>query len=86
MSDAAFALDVPNGTYNITLTMGDRLEAHDKMGVFFEGYLDDIRSVQANQFTRPSYSVKVSDGQLTFGLRDLGGIDPYAIINGLEIS
>jgi PKD repeat protein len=85
-ANGAFGVDLPNGTYTVTLMVGDATAGHDQMGVFFEGQLVDTLTVQANQFITPSYTVTVADGQLTLGLRDFGGSDPYAIINGLRIT
>jgi len=39
-----------------------------------------------NQFGTATITVTVSDGQLNLGLRDLGGSDPYVVIEGLDIA
>ncbi len=85
-SDGTFAVSVGAGTYSVTITMGDAKAAHDNMGVWLEGVQVDTVSTAAGQFVRKTYSVTVSDGQLTLRLRDLGGSDPFAVINALEIS
>ena len=45
----------------------------------------DTVSVAAGQVYTKTYTVSVSDGQLTLRLKDLGGNDPSTVINGLEI-
>ena len=35
--DGTFAVDLDNGEYDVTLTMGELLIAHDQMGVFLPG-------------------------------------------------
>jgi subtilisin family serine protease/fibronectin type 3 domain-containing protein len=80
-----FVVDVANGNYDVTVTLGDALQAHDRMGVFLEGTKVDTVSTAAGAFATDTYAVSVSDGQLTLLLEDLGGRDPYVMINGLEI-
>ena len=65
--DGAFAVDVPNGTYSVSVTLGDAWVAHDQMGVYLEGALVDIVTLAANQFATRTYSVSVRDGQLSLG-------------------
>lgn len=81
-----FAVDVkPEPTiYTVTLTMGDGLAARDDMGVILEGALVDTVTAAANQYEVRTFTVTVTDGQLTLTLDDLGG-DPLVMINGLEI-
>jgi hypothetical protein len=85
-TDGTFVVNVPAGTYSVTITMGDAKLARDNMGVWLEGVQVDMVSTAAGQFIRKTYSVTVSDGQLTLRLHDLGGSDPSAVINGLEIT
>jgi hypothetical protein len=86
-SDATFAVNLPNGTYNVTLTMGDTGPYwHDQMGVYLEGNLADTVSTSLGQAVTNTYSVTVKDGQLTLRLRDLGGTDPNVVINALTIT
>jgi hypothetical protein len=82
-----FAVDVPNGTYDVTLTTGDTdVYPHDLMGIFLEGVQVDTISTVAGQVVTVVYAgVGVSDGQLTLRLQDFGGVDPNIVINGLQI-
>ena len=69
----------------VTLLMGDALTGHDQMGVSFEGTQVDIVTTALGQWVTRTYAVTVSDGQLTFRLRDLGGADANAVINSMDI-
>src|SRR5262249_53227479 len=40
-TNGMFAVDVANGTYNVTVTAGDAAAAHDLLGIFLEVSLDD---------------------------------------------
>jgi fibronectin type 3 domain-containing protein len=84
--DGTFAVDLATGTYVVTLTMGDTTYHHDNMGIYLEGNQVDSVTPVVGQYTTKSYQVNVVDGQLTLRLKDLGGSDPNAIINGLTIT
>ncbi len=84
-TQGTFAVDLPNGSYQVTLTLGNALWAKEQMGVFLEGSQVDSVNAAVGQVVTRTYTVTVSDGQLTLLLRDLGGDDPYVVINGLEI-
>jgi len=82
---ATFAADVPDGTYDVTVTLGDACYPHEQMAILLEGVHVDTVTTAAGQFARKSYQVTVSDGQLTLSLADLGGRSPFVVINALEI-
>jgi fibronectin type 3 domain-containing protein len=85
--NGTFVVNVPNGTYSATITLGDAAAAHDRMAINLEGArVDNNISTAAGQFSRRTYSVTVSDGQLTLQLQDLGGKDGLAVINALELT
>jgi hypothetical protein len=83
--DATFALDLANGQYDITVTLGDLAEAHDLMGVFLEGEQVDMVTTAAGQNAVGTYRITVRDGQLNLRLFDLGGSDEWVMINGLDV-
>jgi hypothetical protein len=83
--DATFALDLANGQYDVTITLGDLAEAHDLMGVFLEGEQVDTVTTLAGQNAVGTYRITVHDGQLNLRLFDLGGSDEWVNINGLEV-
>jgi fibronectin type 3 domain-containing protein len=82
---ATFAVDLANGTYNVTVTMGDAGWMHDQQGVFLQGTQVDSVTTQVGQFYTHTYVVAVTNGQLTLKLQDLGGSDPNVVINSLDI-
>jgi subtilisin family serine protease/fibronectin type 3 domain-containing protein/methionine-rich copper-binding protein CopC len=82
---ATFAMDLPNGNYDVIATLGDSMQAHDLMGVYLEGMLVDTVTTLGGQFSTKTYSVSLSDGQLTLLLKDLGGIDAYVMLNALDV-
>jgi subtilisin family serine protease/fibronectin type 3 domain-containing protein len=84
-TNATFAMDVPNGEYDVIVTLGESLGGHDDMGVFLEGLQVDSVTTAPGQFAVNTYRASVSDGQLSLGLRDLGGSDSWVMINGLDI-
>jgi fibronectin type 3 domain-containing protein len=84
-ADATFAVDLPGGAYDVTVTMGDAAGGHDQMGVLLEGTQVDSVTAAGGQFVTRTYRVVVTDGQLTLRIKDLGGTDAYTVINGLSI-
>ena len=84
-AEATFAIDLPNGEYDVIATMGEAIVSHDQMGVFLEGVQVDSVTTAAGQFAVNTYRASVSDGQLSVGFRDLGGSNPWVNLNGLDI-
>jgi fibronectin type 3 domain-containing protein len=80
-----FVVDVPNGNYDVTITLGDASAAHDEMGIFLEGARADTVTTAKNQFSAKTYRVTVADGQLTVLLDDLGGVDASVVIAAIEV-
>jgi fibronectin type 3 domain-containing protein len=83
--DGTFAVDVLPGRYQVTITLGDATTAHDSMGVFLEGQQVDTVSTLVNHFTTRTYTVSVTDGQLTLELKDMGGSDHNVAVDALEV-
>src|SRR5262249_6580290 len=84
-TNGMFGVDVPNGTYKVTVTAGDASAAHDLMGIFLEGSQVDTLTTAAGQILTRTYTVTVSDGQLNLQLKDLGGSDSNVVINGPDL-
>lgn len=74
--DAAFAVDVPNGKYVVSVAV--RREISDQ-GVFFEGVQVGTMNVARYRIGRFSYSVTVTDGQINVMLRNMAGGGTVAI-------
>src|SRR5205823_9181308 len=84
--DLTFAVDVPDGTYQVNLTTGDTGPyVHDQMATWLEGSPRETVSTAAGEVVTRSYRLPVRDGQLTLRLQDLGGSDQNAVINGLDV-
>ncbi len=82
-----FVVDVPAaGDYEVTITMGDGLGyVRDNMGIFLEGQQVDSVTTDGVSYAVRTYTVTVTDGQLTLLLDDLGGSNPLVMINALEV-
>jgi immune inhibitor A len=80
-----FVVDVPNGTYDVTITLGDASAPHDEMGIYLEGARADTVTTAKNQFSVKTYRVTVADGQLTLLLDDLGGADASVAIDAIGV-
>ena len=82
-----FVVDVPAGPaiYTVTVTLGDGLALRDDMGIILEGALVDSVTAAAGQYEVRTYTVTVSDGQLTLTVDDLGGSNGLVMINGLDV-
>jgi fibronectin type 3 domain-containing protein len=80
-----FLLDVPNGQYVVTVTMGDQQWARDHDDVYAEGVrvLHDVASA-AGQFGHYTFVTTVTDGQLAVLFVNDGG-DPYWVVNALDV-
>jgi fibronectin type 3 domain-containing protein len=86
-SDGTFAVNVANGTYTVTVTIGDATSRRDKMAVYLEGNrVVNNLTTSAGQFYQQTFTVTVTDGQLTMRLVDGGGGSPEAVINALEFT
>ena len=85
--NGVFAVNLPNGRYQVDAIFGDRGNFfHDNMGIFLEGAQVDSVSTGNAQVANRSYAVDVVDGQLNLRLQDLGGADPNVTIEALDIA
>lgn len=78
---------IANGTWEITINMGDRTGAHDLMGVLAEGRLlcPAVHSA-AGEFPYAKGRVTVTDGQLNLEFFDKGGKDPNWTVTRLSLT
>jgi hypothetical protein len=81
-----FRMAIANGTYNVTVVMGDNDYAHDNMVVKANGttVLADVDST-AGAFASNVFSVTVSDGLLSLEFSDAGGTDPTWVVNAIDV-
>ena len=82
-----FRVDLANGVWYISVTMGDNDHLHDDMIVKANGItqLTNVDSA-AGVFTVSTFNVTVSCGSLSIEFSDGGGSDPTWIVNSLTIS
>jgi fibronectin type 3 domain-containing protein len=83
--DGTFVVDLANGTYDVTVTLGDWSFSRDEMVVVLQGTAMTPVATAAGSFHTATYRADVVNGQLTLRLIDQGG-DRYATITGLEIA
>ena len=83
--NATFAVDLPNGEYDVIVTLGDTAVAHDLVEVYLEGVPVDTVSTAAGETVARTYRVGIGDTQLQLGLVDLGGSDIWAMIAALDV-
>jgi len=81
-----FKVDLPNGMYTVTVTMGDNAKAHDNMVVKANGatVLADVDTA-AGAFAVNTFTVNVSGGNLQLEFSDAGGSDPTWVVNAITI-
>jgi hypothetical protein len=82
---ATFSINVPTGVYNVTPTLGDALYAHDLQGIYLQGTQVDTITTAKDQFISKTYTITVTNGQILFTFKDLGGVDLYAALDALDI-
>ena len=82
-----FKVDLPNGNYSVSITMGDNDYPHDNMVVKANGatVLADVDNAAA-AFAVNTFVVTVSAGSLSLEFSDSGGADPSWIVNSLTIT
>ena len=85
-SSMSFLVDLPNGTYDISVLMGDEKFTQDNMQLSMEGVVVDTVSTTAGNYHQMTYEVMITDGQLTVDLEALGGLYNNALINALTIA
>ncbi|MCL4200863.1 MAG: autotransporter-associated beta strand repeat-containing protein [Pirellulaceae bacterium] len=84
-ANRTFLVDLPNGTYQLTLTMGNVVAAHDQMQVVAEALPALTVNSAKGQFAHERLIVTVSDGTLDLQFQDAGGTNPNWVVNALEI-
>ena len=85
-SDGTFAVDLPEGTYIVALTLGDQSYYRAGQEIYLEGVHVDSVTTQAGEFLTRTYQVTLTDGQLTLGLQGLDPDTQLVVMNSLVIS
>lgn len=86
-SPRSFKVDLPNGTYNLIMLMGDNNYAHDQMSITVNGIVAASGlSAAAAGAVHKKFTINVDTGYMDIMFSDAGGSDPNWVINGIEIS
>ena len=82
-----FRTDLPNGTYSVTVRMGDKDYAHDQMNIKANGIMvASAINTAVNQWIDSTFNVTVANGRLDLEISDSGGSDYYWVINAIDIT
>ncbi|HZM82952.1 MAG TPA: hypothetical protein VFC19_45125 [Candidatus Limnocylindrales bacterium] len=83
---ATFRTDVLNGSYTVTLLMGDQDYAHDQMQVKANGTVVAPNVANAEgAWTTVNFNVTVTGGALSLEFSDTGGPDICWVVNAADI-
>lgn len=83
---ATFEVDVPNGTYDVTLVVGDSGPySHDTQNFYLEGTLAASITTAQYEVKTEVHTVTVADGKLTIRIEDHNGNNWDTVLCALEI-
>jgi fibronectin type 3 domain-containing protein len=86
-TEHTFNVDLQNGYYRVTVTIGDQNFMHDMISVYAEDALVvNNLTVAASSFQQVTFATTVSDGQLNLRIQDNGGVDPNWVLNAVTIA
>ncbi len=81
-----FLVDLPNGTYDVTVTLGDAKARHANMAIWLNGQqVASGLTTKAGQFLQQTHRVEITDGQLRVRLASTGRTSRSFAINALNI-
>jgi len=84
--DRTFRLDVDNGTYLVTPTLGDPTMVRDRIDLYLNGkQVASNLEIAAGRPYRPTYRVEVTDNKLSLRLIDRGGTTVRWAISALDV-
>lgn len=84
--DRTFQVDLSNGTYLVTPTLGDPTMIRDHIDILLNGKIVASNiSVEAGRPYRPTYRVDVTNGKLSLRLVDRGGDTVRWAISALDV-
>ena len=79
-----FRVNVPNGNYDVTFTMGSTLHAFKQAGIIINGTQVDTVTTLAGQFFTQTYQVGVINGRIELTIERQGGT--FVSISALSIA
>lgn len=90
VSDAVFAIDLSGpgggaGTYNLSITIGDREDLQESLQIYVDGYQTDRVSTMPGDFLTRTYQITTDSPLLRIRFTDLGGKHVATSINGLTL-
>lgn len=80
-----FQVEVPTGTYDVTVTSGDAAAARDRMLLSVNGRTWPEVNTRRGEFATRAGTLDVTDGVLRLSIEDQGGATPQAVVNALEL-
>ncbi|MFV2066616.1 MAG: chitobiase/beta-hexosaminidase C-terminal domain-containing protein, partial [Pirellulales bacterium] len=87
--DGTFLVDVPDGEYDVRLTLGDAEKIRDEVAIYVQGERVDTVTTAPGEFESRQYRAVVGEstgGQLAIRLRDMGGETGRAALGALAIT
>jgi hypothetical protein len=81
---ATFEFDLPNGEYNVTVSVGwqGRTYSHHKIDIEGIPFIDDEATTPANPYIVRTQTIAIPDNKLTIAM---GIFDEYTMLNYLEV-
>src|SRR5262249_42251972 len=85
--NGTFLANLPDGTYNVTVYLGDAKYQPGPVSIWLEGQKVASRlTTQPGQFITPTYQAQVSGGQLSMRLAASAGSNSYFALDALDIN
>lgn len=84
--DNTFRVDLPDGAYTVTVTLGDAIAAHSNMSIWAQGTQEvSGLSTAPGQFIQPTFNVQVTNGELRLRFAAQGAGNTF-ILDSLSIA
>jgi hypothetical protein len=85
--DGTFLVNLVDGNYTVTVTLGDAKALHDDESIYAQGLLiASGLTTQAGQYLSKSFSVQVANGQLALRIVDMGGSTNTFALDALSVA
>jgi hypothetical protein len=85
-SDGTFLVNLANGSYTVTVTLGDAKALRDQESIYAQGQLvASGLTTQAGEFLSKSFTVQVANGQLAIRVVDMGGETKNFAVDAIDI-
>lgn len=90
VSEGTFVIDLQGpgggpGTYNISITVGDREDLQESLQIAIDGFQADRVSTMPGDFLTRTFQIHTTSAQLRIAFTDLGGKHAATSINGISI-